>query len=85
MKSALGTASSDFVYCSLMQLIAAARLPGRGASELAVSASLALIETAKPRDEVECALLIQMACTHTAAMAVLATLAGYDGAMRDFR
>jgi hypothetical protein len=31
---------------------------------------LAFIEGAKPRDEIECALVIQMACTHSAAMAV---------------
>jgi hypothetical protein len=41
-----------------------------------VNASLAFIEGAKPRDEVECALVMQMACTHTAAMAVLGTLEG---------
>jgi hypothetical protein len=41
-----------------------------------VNASLAFIENAKPKDEVESALLIQMACTHTAAMSVLATFAG---------
>jgi hypothetical protein len=60
-------------------VIAAARLPQRGGiSEVAVNASLAFIESAKPRDEVEAALVIQMACTHTATMAVLgawATLA----------
>jgi hypothetical protein len=39
-----------------------------------VNASLAFIEGAKPRDEVECALVMQMACTHTAA--VLGTLEG---------
>ena len=76
LKNALGTASSDFVSASLMQLIAAAKLPGGAMSETAVSASLALIETANPQDEVESALLIQMACTHTAAMSVLATFAG---------
>jgi hypothetical protein len=32
--------------------------------------SLAFIEGATPRDEIECALIIQMACTHSAAMAV---------------
>jgi hypothetical protein len=36
-----------------------------------VNASLAFIEGAKPRDEIECALVIQMACTHSAAMAAL--------------
>lgn len=65
---------SAFVDASLQQLIAAARLPNSGISETAVNASLAFIEGAKPRDEVECALVIQMACTHAAAMAVPITL-----------
>lgn len=74
LKNALGTTSSAFVEASLHQLIAAARLPYTGISEIAVNASLAIIEGAKPRDEVESALVIQMACTHTAAMAVLGRL-----------
>ena len=71
LKNALGTSSSAFVEASLYQLIAAARLPNSGISEIAVNASLAFIEGAKPRYEIECALVIQMACTHSAAMAVL--------------
>ncbi len=71
LKNALGTPSSAFVATSLQQLIAAARLPNSGISELAVNASLAFVEGAKPRDEIECALVIQMACTHSAAIAVL--------------
>jgi hypothetical protein len=47
LKSALGTASSDFVNASLFQLISAARLPGSGISEIAVNAALAFIEGAK--------------------------------------
>jgi hypothetical protein len=39
-----------------------------------VNASLAFIEGAKPRDEIESALVIQMACTHSATMAVLSRL-----------
>jgi hypothetical protein len=62
---------------------AAARLPGSGISEIAVNASLAFIEGAKPQDEVECALVMQMACTHTAAMSVLGTFAGAYGSGRD--
>ncbi len=31
-----------------------------------------MVEAAAPKDEVEAALAVQMACTHTAAMAVLA-------------
>ena len=64
---------------SLQQLIAAARLPNSGICEIAVNASLAFIEGAKPRDEIECALVIQMACTHSAAMAVLNRLGGAAG------
>ena len=76
LKNALGTASSAFVGASLQQLIAAARLPNSGISEIAVNASLAFIEGAKPKGELECALVMQMACTHAAAMAVLATFPG---------
>ena len=83
LKNAFGTASSAFVDASLQQLIAAARLPYDGISETAVNASLAFIEGAKPRDEVECALVIQMACTHAAAMAVLASLARTHGVARN--
>jgi hypothetical protein len=83
LNNALGTASSAFVNASLVQLIAAAKLPGGGLSETAVNASLAFIENAKPKDEVESALLIQMACTHTAAMSVLAMFAGGLGYGRD--
>src|SRR2546430_4284030 len=79
LRSAFGTASSAFVQASLYQLIAAARLPNSGISEIAVNASLALIEGAKPQGEIEAALVLQMACTHAAAMAVLATIAGGHG------
>ncbi len=79
LKNALGTPSNAFVAASLQQLIAAARLPNSGICEIAVNASLAFIEGAKPRDEIECALVIQMACTHSAAMAVLNRLGGASG------
>jgi hypothetical protein len=79
LKNAFGTTSSAFVEASLYQLIAAARLPNSGICEIAVNASLAFIEGAKPRDEIECALVIQMACTHSAAMAVLNRLGGAAG------
>ena len=53
LKKALGTSSSAFVEASLYQLIAAARLPNSGICEIAVNASLAFIEGAKPRDEMK--------------------------------
>ena len=70
----LGTTSSAFVEASLYQVVAAARLPNSGISEVAVNATLAFIEGAKPQGEVECAFVIQMACTHGAAMSVLGRL-----------
>src|SRR5262245_44012110 len=76
LKNAFGTNSSEFVNASLQQLIAAARLPGSGISEIVVNASLAFIEGAKPQGEVECAILIQMACTHSVAMMVLKRISG---------
>jgi hypothetical protein len=39
-----------------------------------MNAALAMIEAAAPKDEIEGALAVQMAATHTAAMAVLAKL-----------
>jgi hypothetical protein len=83
LKDAFGTTSSAFVDASLQQLIAAARLPNSGISETAVNASLAFIEGAKPQGEVECALVIQMACTHGVAMAVLKRLGGAHGFERN--
>ena len=51
LKKALGTMSSDFVNASLLQLQAAAQLPGGGISETTTNAALALIEAAAPRNE----------------------------------
>ena len=74
LNKALGTTSSDFVNASLFQIQAASRSPWGGISELAMNAALAMVEAAAPKDEIEGALAVQMACTHTAAMAVLAKL-----------
>jgi hypothetical protein len=74
LNKALGTTSSAFVNASLFQIQAASRSPWGGISELSVNAALAMIEAAAPKDEIEAALAVQMACTHTAAMAVLAKL-----------
>ena len=74
LNKALGTTSSDFVNASLFQIQSACRSPWGGISELAMNAALAMIEAAAPKDEIEGALAVQMACTRTAAMAVLAKL-----------
>ena len=74
LNKALGTTSSDFVNASLFQIQSASRSPWGRISELYLNAALAMIEAAAPKDEIEAALAVQMACTHTAAMAVLAKL-----------
>jgi hypothetical protein len=82
LKKALGTRSSDFVNASVAQLEAAARLPSGVPSDLGLNAALAMIEAAAPKDEIEGALAVQMACTHAAAMAVLTRLGGGVGTER---
>jgi hypothetical protein len=82
LKKALGTTSSDFVNASLSQLQAAAQLPSGEISETATNAALALIEGAAPRNEIEGALAVQMACTHAATMSVLARFRGGGGSER---
>ena len=82
LKGALGTASTDFVDATLFQLQAAARLPNSGLSETALNAALAMIESEQPRGEAECALVVQMACLHSATMAVLGRLGGGHGGDR---
>jgi hypothetical protein len=82
LKEALGTSSSDFVNASLFQLQRTAQLPCSGISELAMNASLAMIEAAAPQNEIEGALAVQMACTHTAAISVLARFGGGGGSER---
>ena len=82
LKTALGTASMEFVEATLYQLQAAARLPYSGVSEIAVNAALAMIESEQPRNETECAIVVQMACLHAATMAVLGRLGGGHGGDR---
>ena len=82
LKKALGTSSSAFVNASLFQLQGAARLPGGGISEVALNAALALIQAVAPKDEVEAALAVQMAATHSAAMMILVRLGGGHGGER---
>lgn len=51
LKTAIGTASSDFVSQTLFRPQTAAMLPSGGTSEVAVNAALSMIEAAKPKDE----------------------------------
>ncbi len=74
LNKALGTTSSDFVNAALFQLQGVARSPFGRISEIKLNAALAMIEAAAPKDEIEGALAVQMACTHISAMAVLAKM-----------
>ena len=82
LKKALGTTSGDFVNATLVQIQNASRLPSGGVSETSVNAVLAFIEGAAPKDEVEAALAIELACTHAVTMAVLSRLDGAFGGDR---
>jgi hypothetical protein len=82
LNAALGTMSDDFVNASLLQIQAAARSPYGKISETAINGALAMIEAAAPRNELEGALAVQMACTHTAAMSVLAKMDSGFGSER---
>jgi hypothetical protein len=79
LKRSLGTESSDFVNASLHQLQAAAQFPGSGICEVGINAALAMIEGFAPRNEMEAAFAVQMACTHSAAMSVLGRLGPAGG------
>jgi hypothetical protein len=82
LKAALGTTSSDFVNATLMQIQNASRMSSGGISETSVNAVLAFIEAAEPKNEIETALAIQMACTHAVAMAVMSRAGGAYGGDR---
>ena len=83
LKSAMGTTSNDFVNASLFQLQMAARLPDGPISEAGMNLALAIIQAAKPQNEIEGALAVQMACTHTAAMALLSRVGSAHGGTRN--
>jgi hypothetical protein len=61
LKVVFGTASDAFLEVSLRQLQFAARMPGDGASEVAINAAIAMIAAAEPANEVEAALAVHMA------------------------
>ena len=82
LTAACGSSSPDFIYSTLFQLQAAARLPNSGLSETALNAALAMIESEQPRGETECAIVVQMAAVHAATMVVLGRLGGGHGGDR---
>ena len=79
LKTAFGTVSDEFVDMALHHLERAARMPGDGASEMAINGAIAMVAAFAPKNEVEAALALQAACTHMAAMAVMSRIAGAGG------
>ena len=63
----LGTRDPDFLY-GLVHQVGNAGAKGQYPDELGIKFMLAFIKSWEPRDEIEAALLAQMAATHVAAM-----------------
>ena len=79
LNTAFGTVSNEFVDMALHHLERAARMPGEGASDMAVNGAIAMIAAFAPKNEMEAALALQAACAHMAAMAVMARIGGAGG------
>ena len=79
LRRAFGTVSDEFVGMVLHHLERAARMPGDGASDMAINGAIAMITAFAPKNEVEAALALQAACTHMAAMAVMSRIGGAGG------
>src|SRR6266478_6652675 len=79
LKTAFGTVSDEFVDMALHHLERAARMPGDGASDMAINGGIAMITAFAPKNEVEAALALQAACTHMTAMAVMSRIGGAGG------
>jgi hypothetical protein len=55
LKATLGTVSDEFVDMALHHLERAARMPGDGASDMAINGAIAMIAAFAPKNEVEAA------------------------------
>jgi hypothetical protein len=82
LNKALGTMSFDFVNASLFDLQGVTRTPFGRISENRLNAALAMIEAAAPKNEIEGALAVQMACTHAVAMTLLVKMETHFGSER---
>ena len=76
LKKALGSRSKAFVVASLDQLLVACHLPRQLIpTSTSVSAALALIKSLEPKNEIEAALAVDVACLHAACGNLLGRLA----------
>jgi hypothetical protein len=76
LADALGSVSPDFLEASLHQLIQVASHCdcAEGGAELELNASLALVQSIRPTNELEAAIALQLAGTHRLAMETMARL-----------
>jgi hypothetical protein len=80
LQKALGSRSKAFVIASLDRLLAACHLPRQlHPTSTSVSAALALIESLEPKNEIEAALAVDIACLHAASANLLHRLADACG------
>ena len=82
LQTAFGTVSDAFVDMALHHLERAARMPGDGASDMAINGAIAMIAAFAPKNEVEAALALQAACTHMVVMVMMARIGGGHGGDR---
>jgi hypothetical protein len=67
LRDVLGSRSKPFIEACLKRLITACCLPRQTMpSSIGVSAALALIESLEPKNEIEAALAVEIACLHAA-------------------
>ncbi|HEX5931429.1 MAG TPA: hypothetical protein VFY74_06735 [Methyloceanibacter sp.] len=76
LQKALGSRSKAFIVASLDRLLAACHLPRQLIpTSTSVSSALALIESLEPKNEIEAALAVEIACLHAACGTLLGRLA----------
>jgi hypothetical protein len=73
LKAAFGTLSDDFLHGEIMRIINA--IPEKDACVGHLDAIIAILDTAKPRDELEAMLIVQMAVAHALGMVKARNLA----------
>ena len=75
LQRALGSRSKAFVTASLDRLLTACHLPRQLIPTTSVSAALALIESLEPKNEIEAAMAVDIACLYAACGNLLGRLA----------
>jgi hypothetical protein len=75
LKAAFGTLSDDFLHGEIMRIINALPEKDTACGATTLDAIIAVLDTAKPRDELEAMLIVQMAVAHALGMVKARNLA----------